>query len=95
MVEFESLGLNFWEVLVLAILLIWAVNRFFRKRNEADDEAIEPYDGRAPDRFAPYQPMDQGWEEEFDRIDKFNRGQLDRIIDDLSARQTKYTFTGR
>ena len=37
MAYFETGGLNFLEVLGLAILFIWAVNRYFRKRNEADE----------------------------------------------------------
>ena len=68
MAYFETGGLNFWEILGLAILFIWAVNRYFRKRNEADDVANEPYYEKAPDRFAPYRPMDYGSTNKFSSL---------------------------
>jgi hypothetical protein len=91
---FETVGLNFWEILGLAILFIWAVNRFFRKMNEADDERAVMF----PEVMYQERPMNQGLDESFDPI-KYMEETFDRIHedinDDLAERERKYCLTGR
>jgi hypothetical protein len=94
MAYFETGGLNFWEILGLAILFIWAVNRYFRKRNEADDEKAAMFPGAMDLR----QPMGQRVSEEFDHIEYFEeetRRWRQERIDEALERDRRYCHTGR
>jgi hypothetical protein len=94
MAYFETGGLNFWEVLGLAILFIWAVNRYFRKRNEADDERAAIF----PDTMNLGQPSNKKLADQFihmELMDAESRRCHDELVDEMSERAIKYCHTGR
>lgn len=86
MAYFETGGLNFWEILGLALVLIWAVNRYFRKRNEADNDRTAMFPGAIDLR----KPMDHGL---MKYMEEDSRRQHDDITDEMAARRRDDLFT--